>query len=306
MPPPVGYSFTIIVNPAAGRGRMGRLLPRIEDAVTRAGLDAEIVMSGHPGDPPVLADQAIDQGRVVVACGGDGMVGMLAGAVADRAARGDDAVLGIIPAGSGNDFARTVGLPHDDPVASVELLGRSEVHDVDMGRAGERWFACVASAGFDSEANRWANTVTRLKGTPLYVAAVLRTLVRYRPRRIRIEVDGAEHHRNAWLVAVGNGRSYGGGMQVTPSARVDDGRLEVTVVGDVSRLTFLRTFPKVFKGTHVDHPAVDTFTGTEVTLAATDGTDMHVFADGEDHGPLPVTLTVTRGALPLLLPSAPA
>ncbi|HVM39169.1 MAG TPA: diacylglycerol kinase family protein [Acidimicrobiia bacterium] len=298
----MGASFTVIVNPAAGRGRMARLLPRIEDAIAAADLDAEIRLSRHPGEPPALAHEAVDAGRVVVACGGDGMVGMLAGAVADRAAAGDEAVLGIIPAGSGNDFARTVGLPHDDPLAAVGLLDRSDVTRVDLGRIGDRWFACVASAGFDSEANRWANTVTRLHGTPLYVAAVLRTLATYRPRPVRIVVDGTEHHRRAWLVAVGNGRSYGGGMQVTPAADVRDGRLEVTVVSDVSRFEFLRTFPRVFKGTHVDHPAVDTFTGQEVAVETTESGDMQVFADGEDFGTLPVTVRVVPAALPLLLP----
>ena len=107
-------------------------------------------------------------------------------------------------------------------------------HDrvIDLGRVNDRWYTCVTASGFDAEANRWANTVHRLSGTALYVAAVLRTMVVYKPHPFRLTVDGEAHELRAWLVAVGNGPAYGGGMNIAPSARLDDGLLDVTVVGD--------------------------------------------------------------------------
>lgn len=298
-------AFTFVVNPAAGRGRTLKILPRLGAAVAERGLDAELRLSTSPHDPPRIAREAMERGRVVVACGGDGLVGQLAGVCADGSG-----TLAVVPTGAGNDFARSVGLDHKDPVAAVDVLVTGDERKVDLGLIGDpgsadghRWFCCVASAGFDAEANRWANGVDRLSGTSLYVAATIRTLATYRPRRFRLTVDGDVREVEAWLVAVGNAPQYGGGMRVCPHARLDDGRLDVTVVGPVSRAEFLRTFPKVFKGEHVEHPEVTTLTGTEITLDVTDGLDAPLYADGEPVSELPASLTARGEALDLLVPA---
>ncbi|MBI2169051.1 MAG: diacylglycerol kinase family lipid kinase [Actinobacteria bacterium] len=291
-------AFRVIVNPASGRGKTRKLLPRIESALKESGVEAEVCLSESPAHPPELAKEAFDQGRTVVACGGDGLVGQLAGVAADCGG-----TLGLIPTGSGNDFARNVGFDHKDPFAAIDVLSSGQVRAIDLGRVDGQWFCCVASTGFDAEANRWANTVHRLRGTALYVAATFRTLAIYHPKRFVLTVDGIEHEIEGWLLAVGNATSYGGGMKVVPMARLDDGLLHGTAVGRVSKFEFVRTFPRVFKGTHVDHPKVQTFEGRTFELASADGEPLPVFADGEHVADLPVSISVVPGALSLFAPA---
>jgi diacylglycerol kinase (ATP) len=292
-------SWTAIVNPAAGRGRTRRLLPELEEAARAA--DVELVVSPEPGAPTKLALSAVEAGRDLVACGGDGVVTEVAGVAADTGRR-----LAIVPTGAGNDFARVLGYDPKEPLHAFDAITNGTDRVVDLGRVNGRWYTCVTASGFDAEANRWANTVQRLSGTTLYVAAVVRTLAVYKPRRFRLTIDGEQHDVRAWLVAVGNGPAYAGGMRVAPDARMDDGRLDVTVVGDLSRLDFLVTFPRVFKGTHVTHKKIETFRGTRVELESLDGGDvpMDVYADGERVGPLPASMEAVRDALTVRVPSA--
>jgi diacylglycerol kinase (ATP) len=297
-------AWTALLNPAAGRGRARARLPRTADALAASGADVEVVVTADAADLAFRARAAFAHDRGVVACGGDGTVAALAGIAAEAGG-----VLAVVPAGSGNDFARHVGIPRDDVDGAVGLLAPgadARVARVDLGRAttadgATSWFTTVANTGFDAEANRWANTVTTVSGTPLYVAAALRTLGTYRPRSVRVTVDGTTHELVAWLVAVGNTRTYASGMAITPGASVRDGVLDVCVVGAVSRAEFLVTFPKVFTGTHVEHPHVHTWSGTEVTLECLDDS-LDLWASGEHLGPLPATLVPAPGALRVLVP----
>jgi diacylglycerol kinase (ATP) len=234
----------------------------------------------------------------VIACGGDGTVGALPGTVAD--ARG---VLAVVPTGSGNDFARHLGIPRGDVAAAVATVERGAITPVDLGRAEAAdgtsiWFTTVANAGFDAEANRWANTVTWTSGNALYVLAVLRTLRSYRPSRVRVTVDGHARVMAAWLVAVANTRTYANGMMVAPDASIDDGLLDVCVVGDVPRAEFLRTFPSVYRGGHVRNPQVTVRRGTNVSIESVDPAEpLELWASGERVGPLPATMTAVRAAI---------
>lgn len=303
--------WTAVVNPTAGRGRTRKLLPRLTDALAATDVDVDVRVSEDLEDAMRLARAAFDEGRGVAACGGDGTVNALAGVAADHGG-----VLGIVPTGAGNDFARNLGLDRRRWLEAVTLLESGKVGTVDLGRAeaapepGDaedrtalRWFTSVANAGFDGEANRWANTVQWASGTTLYVLAVLRTLATYRPRRFRLTVDGEAHDVEAWLVAIGNTRGYAGGMQVTPGAELDDGQLDVCVVGPVSRFEFLRSFPRVFRGTHVSHPAVDMYRGKVVELASLDPTEgLELYGAGERIGPLPARTESVPGALQVIVP----
>jgi diacylglycerol kinase (ATP) len=303
-----------VVNPSAGRGRTRKLLPRLTDAFAGTGLDVDVCVSTDLDDAVLLAREAFDDGRGVAACGGDGTVNALAGVAADHAG-----VLAIVPTGAGNDFARHLGLDRRRWLDTIPLLAAGQVGTVDLGRAeltgpsgGERgaivrWFTSVANAGFDSEANRWANGVQWASGTTLYVLAVLRTLGTYRPHRFRLTVDGEDHDIDAWLVAIGNTRGYAGGMLITPGAELDDGQLDVCVVGPVSRAAFLRSFPRVFRGTHVSHPAVDMYRGKLVELASLDqSVPIELYGAGERIGPLPARMEAVPGALQAIVPdSAP-
>jgi len=316
LPPDLPLAWTALCNPAAGRGRARTRLPRVVEALGAArdgrGLDVEVVVTASAEDLVARAHDAFARGRGVVACGGDGTVSALAGVAAE-----EQGVLALVPVGSGNDFARQLQVPRDDVDAAVALLldgslhggGGGEVTRVDLGRAttadgATAWFTTVANAGFDAEANRWANTVARVSGTPLYVAATLRTLATYRPRRFRITVDSRTERVDAWLVAVGNTRTYASGMAITPGASLRDGALDVCVVGPVSRTEFLTTFPKVFSGEHVEHPQVQTWRGTEVRVEpdGADDTDTDLWASGEYLGPLPATLTPAAGVLRVVVP----
>lgn len=290
-------AVTVVVNPAAGRGRTIKLLPRLAEALAASALDHALVLSTSPDDPVRIATEAFERGRVVVACGGDGLVGQLAGVAADA-----EGMLGVIPTGSGNDFARNLDFDIKEPLAAIDVLVAGTERVVDLGRVDGRWFCCVASTGFDAAANAWANTVNRLHGTPLYIAAMVRTLGTYRPRRFRVTVDGEVHELEAWLVAVGNAQSYGGGMRVTPHASLDDGLLDLTVVGPVSRAEFLRTFPKVFQGRHIEHSEVSTFRGERVEIGDLSGSPLDVYADGERAASLPAEITVVPKGLRLIAP----
>jgi diacylglycerol kinase (ATP) len=192
--------WTAIVNPAAGRGRTRRLLPELRRAFATAGDDVAVAVSAAPGEPARLARAAVAGGNDLVACGGDGVVSEVAGVAADHGRR-----LAIVPTGAGNDFARVLGYDTRDPVAAVHVVTKGADRVVDLGRVNGRWYTTVTATGFDAEANRWANTVTRLSGTTLYVAAVLRTLAVYRPHPFRVTVDGRAVDVDAYHVAVGNG-----------------------------------------------------------------------------------------------------
>jgi diacylglycerol kinase (ATP) len=301
---PVPSSWTAVVNPAAGRGRARSALPRVVDALAASDLDVAIHLSADADDLVCIARGAFDDGRGVVACGGDGTVTALAGVAAEH-----DGVLGVMAVGSGNDFARQLELPRGDVDAAVTVLETGHVVDVDLGRVHTadgrtRYFTTVANTGFDAVANEWANRVTWTSGTPLYVLATMRTLVTYQPRRFRLVIDDEVVETDAWLVAVGNTRSYAGGMMITPAASVHDGRLDVCVVGPVGRADFLRTFPSVFRGEHVRHPMVHTWRAECVSVASVDrGTPADMWASGEHAGPLPARLEPAAGALAVMVPA---
>jgi diacylglycerol kinase (ATP) len=291
--------WTVVLNPAAGRMRDRDLAPALRALVRQADLDAEVVVSSSRDDAELLARKAAADGRDLIAAGGDGTVGLLAGVAAETERR-----LAIVPVGAGNDFATTLGYDRSHPLDAIAAIATGRDLTVDLGMVNGRWYTCVTCSGFDAEANRWANTVNQLSGTPLYVAAVLRTLAVYTPREFRITVDGAVHELRAWMVAVGNSRAYAGGMQVVPHARIDDGLLDVCVIGNISRAQFLRHFPKVFSGTHLSVPGIESYRGARVIVETPGRDDMEVWADGERVGPLPATMEPKPAALRVRVPAS--
>jgi diacylglycerol kinase (ATP) len=205
----------------------------------------------------------------------------------------------VVPAGGGNDAARSLGLPADDPLAAAGLLIRLRRRPADLATVAGRAYLNVAGAGFDSEVNRVANQrLGWARGRPRYVGAVLAQLVVGRTARFELVLDGRAQRLEGWLVAVANGPSYGGGMRVAPRASLADGLLDVVVIGAIGKLEFLRTFPKVFSGAHVEHPAVAVHRAARVDLDA-DRT-LAVYADGEPAGTLPATFEVRPSAVTVL------
>jgi diacylglycerol kinase (ATP) len=296
--------WSAVVNPAAGRGRTRSVLPRLQRALEAQGVAVHISLDAVDGRH--IAREAFARGDGVVACGGDGTVSNLAAVAAD-----ERAPLAIVPTGAGNDLARHLGIHPRRALDAVALLTSGRLGVIDLGRATAHdgtttTFTTVANTGFDAEANRWANGVRWATGTSLYVLALLRTLATYRPRPLCVRVDGTVAFDGpAWLVAVGNTRSYAGGMMITPGAEVDDGFLDVCVVGDASTTRFLANFPRVFRGTHTRLDGVLTVRGAAIEIS-TPGDDgpggLELWASGERVGPLPVSLEPMPGSLQVLVP----
>jgi YegS/Rv2252/BmrU family lipid kinase len=295
----------VVHNPTAGGGRAGRLVPEVLDRLRAARVETEPRRTRSLEDARLAACQAAVEVDVVVAVGGDGTVGACAAGLADAGppggpgGAGGRAALGVVPAGGGNDAARSLGLPAGDPLAAAALLPRLRRRPADLATVAGRGYLNVAGAGVDSEVNRVANQRLRWAGNrPRYVGAVLAQLAVGRVAGFELVLDGRAGRLTGWLVAVANGPSYGGGMRVAPRASLADGLLDVVVIGAIGKLEFLRTFPRVFTGGHVDHPAVAVHRAARVELDA-DRT-LAVYADGEPAGNLPATFEVRPAALTVL------
>jgi YegS/Rv2252/BmrU family lipid kinase len=289
-------SLALLVNPHAAGGRPLRLLPRVEARLRELGLPFSVQRTQSLLHGCELAREAAGRGEVPVTLSGDGLIGAVAGALRDV----PDAVLGVLPGGRGNDFARMIGLPLD-AVAACDVLASGRPAPIDLGAAGERTFLGVASLGFDSEANRIANEAPPALGRLVYVYGALRALAAWEGARFTVEVDGERAEFAGWSVAVANSGFYGGGMRVAPQARLDDGALDVVWLAECSRAGLVRLLAKVFRGTHVDAPGVSVRRTAEVTVSA--DRPFTVYADGDPIGNLPITLRAVPAALKVLLPA---
>jgi diacylglycerol kinase (ATP) len=219
--------------------------------------------------------------------------------------------LGLVPSGTGNDMARVLGIPFNNTEAAIETLvaalekgprtidlGLIRHHD-DDGTPKQTWFACALSAGFDAIVNDRANHMTYPKGPSRYIIALLIELAKLKPIGYTLTIDGVVTKTKAALVAIGNGQSLGGGMKITPDSQLDDGLLDVLVVQPLSRLSFLRVFPSVFRGEHVSDPRVSIVRAKRVVI---ESEGIAAFGDGERLGLLPVDVEVVPGALRVLAP----
>jgi diacylglycerol kinase (ATP) len=288
----------LVHNPTAWRGRAGRLVAQVAERLRADGVETDQHQTRSLEDARLAACQAAGTFDAIVAVGGDGTVGACAAGLAAAAAP-VRAALGVVPGGGGNDAARSLGLPAGDPLAAAGMLAGLRRRPADLATVAGRAYLNVAGAGFDSEVNRVANQRLGWAGNrPRYVGAVLAELVVGRVATFELALDGRPTRLRGWLVAVANGPSYGGGMKVAPHASLDDGLLDVVVIHEIGKLEFLRTFPKVFSGRHVEHPAVAVHRAARVDLDA-DRT-LAVYADGEPAGTLPATFEVRRAAITVL------
>ncbi|MBI1376098.1 MAG: diacylglycerol kinase [Frankiales bacterium] len=300
----------MLLNPTSGKGRASAAAPLAVARLQDRGHEVVVVV-GHDADDAARRLRAALQAAptaAVVACGGDGTVHLCLQAVA-----GTDVPLGLLPTGTGNDSATLLGVPHD-PVAAADVvadaLASGKARTVDAGHVTsadgvERYYLAVLSSGFDSMVNERANRMTWPSGRARYLRAILAELRSFRAVPYTMVVDEGlptevRVDKRGMLVAVGNGTSYGGGMKVCPGALLDDGLLSLIFLDEVSTPTFLRVFPRVFAGTHVDIPEVHEHAATTVRL---DAPGQVAYADGERVGPLPVEVRVVPGAVRLLVPA---
>jgi YegS/Rv2252/BmrU family lipid kinase len=293
-----GMPLALLVNPHSGHGRALKLLPTVEAALDARRVEFRVKRTRGLEHGVEHALRAIEAGEVPVVMSGDGLVGAVGGAMA-----GAETPMGILPGGRGNDLARVLGIP-TEPEAAVELLISGKSRLIDVGEANGKRFLCIASAGFDSEANRIANETTFMRGNLVYAYAALRALLRWKPARFTIRVDDERTRFTGYTVAVANSRAYGGGMFVAPDAELDDGQFDVVTIGEVGKLRFLGNLPKVFKGTHVEQDEVRVFRAPHLELSASK--PFGLYADGEHITDLPASLRVLPRALRVLAPAADA
>ena len=285
--------LSLIVNPSSGGGRAMRALPSVRAAMGRLGLEHHVELTLDLAHARELARDAVTAGEMPVAYGGDGLVA----AVAD-AARGCDAVIGVLPGGRGNDFARCLGLPLD-PVDATAVLAEGSPRAIDMGAAGDHSFLGIATCGFDSEANRIANSARLIRGRFVYTYGGLRALAGWKPASFKLRVDGVEHALYGYTVAVANAGMQGGGMRLAPDASLDDGVFDVVMIADLPRRRFLRLLPTVFSGAHVEQDEVTILRGSSVELSADRA--FTIYADGDPLAVLPATLRVLPAAVRVMV-----
>jgi YegS/Rv2252/BmrU family lipid kinase len=296
----VASPVCLIVNPAAGGGKSGRLGPQLERTLREHGLLVTRVETRDLPHARELAVEAAGRGETVVALSGDGMIG----AIADSLRSVPGAVLGILPGGRGNDLARVLGIP-DDPQAACATIANGAARPVDMGEVDGRAFVGIASAGFDSDANRIANEAPPWLGALVYAYGALRALASWRAATFQIELDppGERHTFTGYSVGTCNSKAYGGGMYAAPGALLDDGLLDVVTMAHVSRRRFLSSvLPRVFKGTHVELDAVRVFRAAEVLISA--DRPFTMYADGDPIGELPVRVRAVSGAVNIIVPAS--
>ncbi|MDW7650890.1 MAG: diacylglycerol kinase family lipid kinase [Bacillota bacterium] len=285
-----------IINPTASSGGAVAVWEEVKTYLDQAGVQYQFAFSKNAQDVVRLAKAAASPGSVVAGVGGDGTLSAIAGAIA-----GTEAALGVIPGGTGNDFARTFAIPRD-PVKACRVLLEGVRIPVDIGRLNGQCFLNVVGAGLDAEVVADANRIfKRLSGSLGYMLALLKQLISFRPRPFRVTVDGNVTEVKAWLVTVANARYYGSGMHVAPEADPQDGLADVVLVTDLHRLNFLRLFPLVYKGKHIFHPAVRVLRGAEISVECQQSSYVH--ADGDLVGKTPLDVSMWRHAVWLMAPA---
>ncbi|MFZ0531076.1 MAG: diacylglycerol kinase family protein [Propionicimonas sp.] len=297
-----GPILTLVVNPSAGGGRARRLLPRVTrkllTALPQAGL--RVFQTTSYAEARLRCIAAVEQARPPVegrmadsllVMGGDGMVNLGLNACAQT-----PVPLGLVPAGTGNDFCRGVGLAVGAvDAAGAVVAGRTRRIDLMsvsgslVGGAEHRWVGSIVSTGFDGRVNYRTNRLRWSLGGVAYAWAALAELSRFEPLPYRLIIDGVPRNQSAMFVAIGNAGWFGGGMRGCPNADVSDGLLDITVVNPVSRATLLRVLPMMYTGGFVRDPAVELLRAREVVV---DGDGLYGMADGEELGPVPLTCGV--------------
>lgn len=284
------YVLILAINPASGRGRAQRQAKLAGEYFRSRDIDVREIEGRSLRDFREKLLICLDSEEVsgVIALGGDGFIHEIIQHLVSR-----DIPLGVIPCGTGNDFARSIGV-FDLPFSrQLELIEKYDATHIDLGRVQDQWFAAILSSGFDALVNDRANSMRWPRGRMRYNIAMIEKLIALRPHSYRIRVDERYLEVQATLVTVANGSSYGGGMKVCPDASINDGLFDVMVLGRVSRIELLKVFPKVYRGGHVGHPAVTFYRCNEIEI---DGSGSS-FADGEPIAQLPLRAKCVSAAL---------
>lgn len=287
------HAYSLIFNPSSGGGRGSKIAADAAGLLEARGADCESTATESLEHAEELARAAVRRGRVVLACGGDGVIGAIARGVA-----GEGGLMALVPGGRGNDLARALGVPTGTADAvDVALGGREQL--IDLGTGNGVSFCCIASCGYDSDANRLANEDPGT-GSTAYIKAAIRALREWKPATFTVTLDGVESSFTGYSVVVANSCAYGGGMRVAPDADPKDGILDVVTIGDSPKWEFLMRFPLVFLGRHTRSRSVTVQRARRVEISADRQFD--VYADGDPLCPLPAVIEVQEAAVRILLP----
>jgi YegS/Rv2252/BmrU family lipid kinase len=287
--------LALLVNPASGGGRSLAALPAVIAELDRLGAPHRTVTTRSIEHAAEEAARSREAGETVVAIGGDGLLRPLASAL-----KGTETAVALVPCGRGNDLARVLGVPRD-PAEAARLAVEGGERRIDVASVDGTPYLGIASFGFDSDANRIANEAKLIKGDAVYLYAALRALAAWKPARFEVTVDGDRHVFSGYSVAVGNSRSFGGGMLLLPHAELDDGTLDLLLVSEASKLAYLRGLAKVFKGGHLDSPHASLLKGAVIEVSS--DRPFVIYADGDPIGATPATMRVERRALRVIGPS---
>ncbi|TXL63092.1 diacylglycerol kinase [Aeromicrobium terrae] len=287
----------LVVNPVSGKRQGDRIATEAERVLLDRGHQTARIQGDDAAHAREQLDKALETGvDTVVVVGGDGALHDILPVVAGR-----DLTVGLLPAGTGNDTARSLGIPVKDPAAALELVLAGHTRTIDLAQTDDgSSVVTVVASGFDSKVNERANAMTWPRGNMRYNIAIVAELRAFQPLPFTITLDGETIEREAMLAAVGNGPSFGGGLRLCEGAVMDDGLLDVVIINPVSKAKLLRVFPRLYKGTHTTIPEFERHRVREVTLSSP---GIVAYGDGERLGPLPMTTVVRPGALRVLSPA---
>lgn len=280
----------LAINPLSGRGHSRKRALVAKKHFAELGIPVKLVEGQSLVDfrQKFIHELSHETISGVVAFGGDGFIHEIIQHIVPR-----EIPLGVIPCGTGNDFARSIGVHRLSLTQQLDLIVHNNAQPIDLGQVGEVWFAAILSSGFDALVNERANAMRWPRGRMRYNVAMLEKIIHLRAHSYRIRLDENHVDVEATLVTVANGPSYGGGMKICPDARIDDGIFDVMVLAQVSRIELLKVFPKVYSGNHVGHPAVTIYRCQEIEIQGSGSS----FADGEPISTLPISAQCVSNAL---------
>lgn len=283
-----------IVNPVSGNGKTLKIIPKIIDYLSKNQIKYEIVHTEYKNHAVEIAKQSKKNNNIkmIVAVGGDGTLHEIVNGLYPS-----EIPLGYIPAGTGNDFAREMDIPRD-PIQALKRVLKMQTKKIDLGKINDHYFINVTSMGFDGEVAKTANQ-SKLKhifGRLVYIYGIIKVLLTFRPKEITLVVDDKViFYKNVWLIAIANNRFYGGGMEICPKAVNDDGEFDICVIKDLSHFQFLRLFPTIFSGKHINLPYVDTIRVKRIEVKTNE--ELTIQSDGEILGNISLRLKIIKQGL---------
>lgn len=290
-------SLTLVVNPSAGKGRAQQMLPQVAGTLRDAGVEPTILLSRDFAEAQRMLRDAVRGGcETLAVMGGDGMMHLGVNTVATH---GDGTRLGLIPAGTGNDLCRGIGLDPNDSVTAAAVIAAGAVRQIDLAEVSGRYVGTVLGTGFDALVNRRANALPWPKGSMRYSLATLAELRVFSPLAYRLTLDGEIRDLHAMLVAVGNTSSYGGGMRICPDADPSDGWLDVTIIHPVSRVKLVRLLPLMYSGRFARDACVERLRVRDVRV---EGPGLVGYGDGELIAATPLQVGIRPAALTVFAP----